>query len=95
MAFEYKRQNWMAYGRKAKSMNLGIKDNNGQTIESIELEKGKDIDNMRKLRRIQKYGFKLGILEEYEEQKEDSLEEEKEKEIDWLGKDFSKRPPTY
>jgi len=78
MSFEYKKQNWIPYGRKAFSLDINIKDRFNQTIDRLRLEKDKNIDNQRKLRKIKKYGFDLTFGEEID------IEEEKDKEIDWL-----------
>lgn len=74
---EYKRQSWQTYGRKAKVIDVNVKDSNGQTIEQVKLEKGRDFDNERMLKRIRKHGFNLSI--------EKDIDIEKEK-VDFFGK---------
>ena len=79
---EYKEQGWTPYGKKTgRFLAIGVKDKNKQTIESFELEKGKEIDNQRKLRKIKAYGFDLTGDEFIDEEKEEVKED-----IDWLGK---------
>jgi hypothetical protein len=46
----FKQQGWIPYGKKAKSMNVGVKDNFGQTLESFEVLK----DNKRDIIRLVK-----------------------------------------
>ena len=79
----FKKHNWIPYGKKAFNIEINVKDNFNQTIDQIYLEKGKDIDNLRKLKKVEGYGFKLT-----KEKVEDEIEEEKEKEKSWLDKDL-------
>ena len=77
----FKQQRWIPYGKKARYINIGVKDNFKQTIESFELEKGKDIDNLRKLKKIrEKYDFDLSP--------EEDIKKIKENENRWLDKDM-------
>lgn len=84
MGFEYKKQQWMPYGRKARILEINIKDKENQTIDNVKLEKGKDAENHRMLKRIKKHGFNLSL--EDEKDMAESVEEERKKEVDWLGK---------
>jgi hypothetical protein len=64
-----KQQGWVPYKRKAKSIELNIKDNDEQTIDFFKLYKGNTRDIKRIVKTIKsKYGFDL-VPEEIEEKK--------------------------
>jgi hypothetical protein len=76
-----KNQEWVPYGKRANSVDILVKDNNGKTIESFKVyhqqgqfEKNKRIFNPKKVVKIlkEKYGFDFEV----------------EKEKDWLKKDM-------
>lgn len=55
-----KKQNWIPYSRKAKTIELNIKDHHEQTIDFFKLQKGKSRDTRRILKKIrEKYDFDL------------------------------------
>ena len=71
------KKQWIPYGKKARYIAIGVKDMNKQTLESFELEKNKDRDNFKVIKKIkEKYEFDLNPI---------TLEERKEK--SWLDKD--------
>ena len=78
----FKQQSWKPYGRKAVSLDINIKDQNEQTLDFVKLQKGKDIDNERMLKRVRKHGFNL------KEVVEDKEPEEVTEEKNWLEKDL-------
>lgn len=86
----FKKQNWSPYGRKAIYLDIKAKDKDEQVIDAYRLEKNKDIDKKRILNLIKrKHGFDLNSRDSKEEQKpEKEIEEEKNKEKDWLDKDI-------
>jgi len=77
----FKNQKWIPYGKRANSIDIIVKDNNGNTIDSFKVyhqkgqfEKGKRVFTPKKVIKIlkEKYGFNFKI----------------EKEKDWLKKDM-------
>ena len=76
----FKEQGWIQYGKRANSVDIIVKDNNGNTIDSFrvyhkqgQLEKNKRIFTPQKVVKIlkEKYGFDFEV----------------EKEKQWLEKD--------
>jgi endonuclease III len=68
----FKQQGWIPYRRKAKSVEINIKDNDNQTIDFFKLYKDKTKDIKKIIRKIkEQYGFDLNPDEK-----------------DWLEKDF-------
>lgn len=92
----YKKHYWTTYGSKAKSINIGVKDNFGQTIESFRLEKGRELSNERTLKKIEeKYDFKLSPKEkediekiEIPKEKENDKDSQEPNKNNWLDRDF-------
>ncbi|MDD4049857.1 MAG: hypothetical protein PHX47_02495 [Candidatus ainarchaeum sp.] len=76
-----KRTNWINYGRKAKYLTIGVEDNFKQTITQLKLERGKNIDNKRNIKKLKEYGFDITL-------NEDNIEKEVEEEKKWLNKDL-------
>jgi len=77
----FKEQNWVPYGKRANSVDIIVKDNDGKTIDSFkvyhkqgQLEKNKRIFSPKKVIKIlkEKYGFDFEV----------------EKEQQWIGKDM-------
>jgi len=59
-----KQQNWVKYKRKAKSVELNIKDNDGQTIDFFKLQKGNTRDIKRIVNKLKiDYDFDLVPME--------------------------------
>jgi len=66
----FKEQGWIPYGKRANSVDILVKDTNGNTIESFKVyhgqgqfEKNQRIFNPRKVIRIlkEKYGFNFEV----------------------------------
>ena len=54
------KKEWVSYNRKAKSIELNVKDHDGQTIDFFKLVKDKTKDTRRILNKLkEKYGFDL------------------------------------
>lgn len=83
----FKKHHWTPYGRKAIFLDLKVKDQTEQVIDSIRLEKGKNVDNERRLKKLKRYGFDL-VQGEQEKKPEEEMAEEKKKDMDWLSKDI-------
>lgn len=67
---ELKKIGWSPYSKKAKRINIGIKNESGQTLASFELEKDKTRDIKKIVNKIKnEYGFDLNP----EEKKKKSL----------------------
>lgn len=84
----FKKHHWTSYGqRKVKYLDLKVKDSTEQVVDSIRLERGKDIDNDRRLKQIKKYGFDLIQREREKGEKtpEEEIKEESEEEVDWFN----------
>jgi hypothetical protein len=65
-----KKHSWIPYKRKAKSIELNIKDNDEQTIDFFKLYKGNTRDIKRIVDRIkEKYDFDLNQKEIVNEKK--------------------------
>lgn len=75
----FKKKGWVPYGAKAKYLHIGVEDNFKQTITRLKLERGKDKDNQRKLKKIRDYGFNLELKKENEPNKKKWLD----KDMDW------------
>ncbi len=60
-----KEHTWKPYSRKAKSIELNIKDNQEQTIDFFKIYKGKTRDTRRVLNKLkEKYDFSFEEEEE-------------------------------
>lgn len=79
-----KNQEWTEYGRKAKSIEVNVKDNNNQTIDFFKLVKGNTRDIKRALKKIkEKHNFDL-----IKESTLKDIENSQEKEKSWIKKDL-------
>jgi hypothetical protein len=66
----FKEQNWVDYGRKAKFVEVNVKDSDNQTIDFFKLRKDRTRDVQRMIKKIkEKHGFDLNSLEEETENK--------------------------
>ena len=84
MAFETK--NWMPYGKKAKFVEINIKNQENQTIDFYKVYKDKTRDLKRVVKRIKElHDFDFNHKEEIEEE----IVKEKEEKDKWLKKDMS------
>ncbi len=56
----FKEQSWVPYGRKAKFVEVNVKDSDNQTIDFFKLRKEKNRDVKRMVKKIRdKHGFDL------------------------------------
>lgn len=55
-----KKKSWIPYKRKAKSIEINVKDHHNQTIDQLKLEKGMTRDRKRILKKLkEEYDFDL------------------------------------
>lgn len=74
----FKEKEWIPYKRKAKFVEINVKDNQNQTIDFFKLEKDKSRDIKRIIKKIrEQYGFDLNSIDE--EERKDWLK----KDLDW------------
>lgn len=75
-----KEQQWTPYGKKAKFVEVNIKDQNNQTIDFFKLKKENTRDVQRMVKKIKdKYNFNLSD--------EAKQEPEEKNRIRWLDKE--------
>jgi hypothetical protein len=74
----FKTKGWIPYGRKAKYLHIGVEDSFKQTITCIKLEIGKDLDNKRKLKKINEFGFNIELKEDNKEDSKNWFERDME-----------------
>ena len=73
-----KRKKWIPYGRKAESVEIKVKDNQNQMIDSFRVYKNKTRDLRRIIEKIKvKYNFDFNP----------EIKKDIEKERDWINKD--------
>jgi hypothetical protein len=83
MAFET--QNWIPYGKKAKFVEINIKNQENQSIDFYKVYKDKTRDLQRVVKRIK-------ALHDFDFNPEEEIEKEIDKEVEkkdkWLKKDM-------
>lgn len=64
----FKEQSWVPYGRKAKFVEVNVKDSDNQTIDFFKLRKDRTRDTQRMVKKIkEKHGFDLSGEKEEDE----------------------------